>query len=186
MRLEEVLKQNYMGFILRLRNDEKKYDHSKWFAKGRFEEVFDIIKRLAIADAMKSFNERWKNDMDFLVEAGRTNSKEITVFSSFTNDNVAIILDSDETQFVMEREYVRKAFGKRLFTFHHEMNKSYNDYVEQVKRKNEERETKTKRWQARMAVETIEDGKHDVLYGGTERQIKNAYYEYYYNCYDNS
>lgn len=186
MRLEEVLKQNYMGFILRLRNDEKKYDHFEWFATGRFEEVFDTIKQLAVYDAVLKFNETWKNDMDWLLTSGKMNMAEWNVFLNFSTKNANIILNSEEGEFGVPREYIRRAFSVRLWRLGHEMDKSYDRMHDATIDAKREKELKKKRWQARMAIETIEDGKHDVLYGGTERQIKDAYYEYYYNCYDNS
>lgn len=186
MRLEEVLKQNYMGFILRLRDDEKKYDHFEWFAKGRFEEVFNTVKQLAVYDAVLTFNENWKDNMDWLLTSCNMNMIEVDIISHFSAKNANIILNSEEGEFRLLRDYIRRAFSVRLWRLGHEMDKSYNGMRDAIENAAREKETKKKRWQARMAIETIEDGKHDVLYGGTERQIKDAYYEYYYNCYDNS
>lgn len=186
MRLEEVLKQNYMGFILRLKDDEKKYNHFEWFATGHFEEVFDTIKQLAVHDAMLKFHENWKGDMDFLLEFGKLNATELNVISNFNTKNANVILDSEEGEFVMLRDYVRRAFGVRLWQLGKTMDNNYNSMRDELINAKREKERRKKRWQARMAVETIEYGKRDVLYGGTERQIKNAYYEYYYNRYDNS
>lgn len=186
MRLEEVLKQNYMWFILRLRDDEQKYDHFEWFAKGRFEEVYNVIKRLAIHDAMLKFNDVWKDDMDYLRTRRPDMDMEIKIFSNFTNENIAIILDSNEDELVVVREYVRSAFGVRLWQLGMDMNKSYDDMLQRAKREKREKELKEKRWQTKMVIETIEQGKRDIYYGGTERKIKNAYYEYYYNMNDDS
>ena len=186
MRLEEVLKQNYMGFILRLRDDEKKYDHFEWFATGRFEEVFDTVKRLAVYDAMLKFYENWKCDINFLLESGKVNVTELNIISNFDTKNATTILDSEAGEFVVVRDYVRQAFGVRLWQLCKEMDSNYNGMRNAIITAKREKELKKKRWQARMAIETIEDGKHDVLYGGTERQIKNAYYEYYYDLNDNS
>ena len=186
MKLEEVLKQNYMGFILRLRDDEKKYDHFEWFATGRFEEVFNTVKHLAVYYAMLKFYENWKCDIDFLLESGKVNAAELKVISHFNTKNSNAILNSEESEFVALRDYIRRAFGVRLWQLHKNMDSNYNSMRDAITVANREKELKKKRWQARMAIETIEDGKHDVLYGGTERQIREAYYEYYYDLNDNS